>query len=279
MKIVDTVPYFLDNYQPSINFLRSYYMKFPGIFKEYFLYHCKDTEERHIQSIKRYPQVLTSIKLIHNEIVTIIKEVEQNYLGMYQVNFPIDIYLIVGGFGSNAYSHKQIIPNVTFALEKLSPESSHLQAIIAHELGHVTHNIISDKAGNEWSKMEWNNPLIWLFQEGAATHFSRKTSPGLSSSVYFSYDDNGDEWLEFASAHKKEIQLEFAKDLAKSTPQQIFREWFSINGGKTFGFPRLAYFLGDLLFQEKVLQVGEMNAIISWKDHNFEEVVNSWLEY
>ncbi len=279
MKIIDTVPYFLDNYQPSINFLRSYYTKYPGIFKEYFMYHCKDTEERHIQSIERYSQVLPSIQLIHNEILTIIKEVKQNYLSMYQVDFPIDVNLIVGGFGSNAYTHRQIIPNVTFALERLSPERSHLQAIIAHELGHVTHNIISDKAGNDWSKVEWNSPLTWLFQEGAATHFSRKTSPGLPSSVYFSYDDNGDEWLEFALSQNKEIKFNFAKDFKKSTPQEIFREWFSINGGKTFGFPRLAYFLGDLLFQEKVLQVGEINTIIAWEDHNFDEVVNSWLSY
>ncbi|WP_043933247.1 hypothetical protein [Bacillus sp. EB01] len=279
MRIIDTVPYFLENYQPSINFLRSYYMNFPEIFREYFLYHCKDTEERHIQSITRYPQVFTSIQLIHNEIVTIIKEVEYNYLSMYQVNFPIDVYLIVGGFGSNAYTHKQIIPNVTFALEKLSPESSHLRAIIAHELGHVTHNIISDKAGNDWSKVDWNSPLTWLFQEGAATHFSRITSPGLSSSIYFSYDDNGDEWLAFASSHKEEIQFEFAKGLAECSPQEIFREWFSINGGKTFGFPRLAYFLGDMLFQEIVLQVGEMNAITAWKDHGFKDTINTWLDY
>ncbi|ALC90701.1 hypothetical protein AM500_13590 [Bacillus sp. FJAT-18017] len=278
MRIIDTVPYFLENYQPSIIFLRSYYMKFPEIFREYFLYHCKDSEERHIQSITRYPQVFTSIHLIHNEIVTIIKEVEHNYLSMYQVDFPIDVNLIVGGFGSNAYTHKQIIPNVTFALEKFS-ESSHLQAIIAHELGHVTHNIISDKAGNDWSKVDWNSPLTWLFQEGAATHFSRITSPGLSSSIYFSYDDNGDEWLGFASSNKEEIQFEFAKDLAECTQQEIFREWFSINGGKTFGFPRLAYFLGDMLFQEKVLQVGEMNAITAWKDHGFKDSISTWLDY
>lgn len=277
MKIIDTVPYFLDNYRPSINFFRSYYGEFPDVFKEYFLYHCKDTEERHNQSLLKYPQFFNSIKLIHQNIITIIKEVEHNYLSSYEVSFPIDVNLIVGGFGSNAYTYRQIIPNVTFALEKLSPESRHLKAIIAHELGHVTHNIISDKVGNDWSKVDWNSPFTWLFQEGVATYLSRKASPGLPPSMYFSYDDCGEGWLQFASLHKQEIKYEFAKDLLECTPQEIFREWFSINGGNKLGYSRLAYFLGDMLFKEKVSQVGEMEAIVAWKDHEFEKIVNGWL--
>jgi hypothetical protein len=142
MRIVDTVPHFLENYQPSISFLRSYYSKFPDIFKEYFQYHCKDTEERHNQSIQRIPQVLNSIQITHQQIITLIKEVERNYSSLYDVTFPIDVNLIVGGFGSNAYTYRQIIPDVTFALERLSQESSHLKVIIAHEFGHVTHNIL-----------------------------------------------------------------------------------------------------------------------------------------
>ncbi|KGR74348.1 hypothetical protein [Ureibacillus manganicus] len=277
MKIVDTVPHFLDNYQPSINFLRSYYSKFSDIFKEYFLYHCKDTEERHYQSIQRYPQVFNAIQLIHQKIVPLINEVEKNYSNLYDVTFPIDVNLIVGGFGSNAYTYRQIIPNVTFALERLSPESIHLKVIIAHEFGHLTHNILSKEAGNDWSKVDWNSPLTWLFQEGVATHFSRKTVPGLSPSIYFSYDDSGDEWLQFASLHKQEIKYEFGKALKNCTPLEMFREWFSINGGSKFGYSRLGYFLGDLLFQELVLQVGEKKAIVAWPYHGFEKRINGWL--
>lgn len=278
MKIVDTVPHFLENYQPSIQFLRSYYSQFPDIFKEYFLYHCKDTDERHQQSIQKYPQAFDSIHLVHQNIIPLIKEVENDYASLYGVSFPVDVNLIVGGFGSNAYTYRQIIPNVTFALEKLSSESSHLKVIIAHEFGHLTHNILSDEAGNDWSKVDWNSPLTWLFQEGAATHFSRKIVPDFSSSIYFSYDDQGDEWLQYATLHKQEIQYAFAKDLKKYTPQEIFREWFSINGRNTFGYSRLGYFVGDLLFQERILQVGEMNTIIGWKDHGFEVSINKWID-
>jgi len=278
MKIVDTVPYFLENYQPSINFLRNYYSSFPDIFKEYFLYHCKDTEERHEQSIQMYPQVMHSIQEAHRNIVPLLQEIEKSYLNLYDVSFPIDVNLIVGGFGSNAYTYRQIIPNVTFALERLSSSVSHLKVIIAHEFGHLTQNILSDKASIEWSKVNWNSPLTWLFQEGAATHFSRKTVPGLSPSIYFSYDDHGEEWLQYALQHKDEIKVEFAKALKKYTPQEIFQEWFSINGGRTFGYSRLGYFLGDLLLQEKILKVGELNAIVAWEDHGFEESIQGWVD-
>ncbi|SOC44570.1 hypothetical protein [Ureibacillus acetophenoni] len=277
MKTLDTVPNFLENYQPSIQFLRSYYNQFPDIFKEYFLYHCKDTDERHHQSIQRYPQVFDSIQLVHKNIAPLIKGVEKTYSSLYDVTFPIDVNLIVGGFGSNAYTYRQIIPNVTFALERLSPEPSHLKVIIAHEFGHLTQNILSDEAGNDWSEVDWKSPLTWLFQEGTATHFSRKTVPGLNPSIYFSYDDQGEVWLQFATLHKQEIKYAFAKDIKKCTPQEIFHEWFSIRGGSKFGHSRLGYFLGDLLFQERILQLGEMKTIVSWEDHGFKESINGWL--
>lgn len=51
MKIIDTVSFFLQNYQPTISFLKEYYKRYPSVFHEYFSYHCKDTEERHDLSI------------------------------------------------------------------------------------------------------------------------------------------------------------------------------------------------------------------------------------
>ena len=32
-----------------------------------------------------------------------------------------------------------------------------------------------------------------------------------------------------------------------------------------------------MLFKEKVSQVGEMEAIVAWKNHEFEIIVNGWL--
>lgn len=277
LKIIDTIPFFMNNYQPSINFLRKYYNEYPEIFKEYFTYHCKDTEERHNQSILKYPQYFLTIKQVHENIIPIIKEVTDEYFKIYQITFPIEVNLIVGGFGSNAYTYRQIIPNITFALEKLSPDPKHLRTIVAHEFGHATHNIISNKAGIDWKKVQWNNPLTWLYQEGAATHFSRRTVPNLDPSIYFSFNDEGDDWLTFSESNKQNIKKEFRKDFDNENPQSFFREWFSINGGDKFGYSRLGYFIGDMLFQDLIIMKGELNAINAWKDQGFEEEINKWL--
>lgn len=189
MKIIDTIPFFMRSYQASPDCLRNYYDKYPEVFKEYFAYHCKNTEERHLQSIANYS--LTAIDDVHGKIIPIIEEVAGRYSAVYQVSFPIEVNLIVGGFGSNAFTHRMIIPNITFALEKLSPGTGHLKAIVEHEFGHACHNIISNETGIVWSNIRWENPLTWLYQEGAATHFSRMTEPCLNTSVYFSFDDEG----------------------------------------------------------------------------------------
>lgn len=277
MKLTDTVPFFLNNYEPSISFLKKYYAEYPNIFKEYFPRHCKDTDERHTASIQKYPPYFSSIKEVHKNIVPIIEEVTAEYLKQYHITFPIEVNLIVGGFGSNAYTYRQIIPNITFALEKLSSNPDHLRVIVAHEFGHAAQNILSDKAGMDWTKAKWTSPLIWSYREGVATHFSRKIVPGLHPTVYFSYNDEGYEWLAFANEHAGEIKRAFAEDYQSLTTDELYLEWFSINGGKKFGFNRLAYFIGDMFFRAEVERMGEIEAIIAWKDDDFEEKIRDWL--
>ncbi|ANC76358.1 hypothetical protein ABE65_005885 [Fictibacillus phosphorivorans] len=277
MKIIDTVSFFLKNYQPTISFLKEYYKRYPSVFHEYFSYHCKDTQERHDLSIKRYQDSWSSIQCVHDSINPLIQEVVQKYEEEYGVQFPVEVNLIVGGYGSNAYTHRQIIPNVTFALEKLSPEREHLKTIVAHEFGHATQNILTDKAGMKWERVNWNSPMTWLNQEGAATHFSRRIVGSLHPSVYFSFDNHGCEWLEFAQKHEDEILLAFAKDYNSFSAQSIFSEWFSINGGKKFGHSRLGYYIADLFFQNQVKKLGEGDAITAWNDDNFIRNAESWL--
>lgn len=277
MRVIDTFPYFIDNYEPSTSFLRTYYNEYPDIFKEYFAYHCKDTEERHNQSLLKYPKSFEIIRQVHQTILPIIKEVSEEYVKLYQISFPIEVNLIVGGFGSNAYTYRQYIPNITFALEKLSPNPDHLRTIVAHEFGHAAQNIISSEAGIDWAQVQWNNPLTWLNQEGAATHFSRQTAKDLNVSIYFSYNDEGDEWLRFAKANQQEIKRAFAEDYSNLTPELVFREWFSINGGQKFGHSRLGYFIGDLFFQNQVTTQGEIRAVTAWKEKGFLEDAKSWL--
>jgi len=276
MKIIDTIPFFMRSYQASPDRLRNYHDKYPEVFKEYFSYHCKNTEERHLQSIAKYS--LTAINDVHAKIIPVIEEVAGRYSAVYQVSFPIEVNLIVGGFGSNAFTHRMIIPNITFALEKLSPGTDHLKAIVAHEFGHACHNIISNNRDIVWSNIRWENPLTWLYQEGAATHFSRMTAPGLNTSVYFSFDDGGDEWLEFAVSNQHDIKLEFAEDYVSKTADAIFLEWFSIRGGERFGYSRLGYFLGDMFFQSLVERMGERHAITAWKRPDFIDSAEVWLD-
>lgn len=277
VKVINTVPYFFDNYEPSQHFLRTYYNEYPDIFKEYFAYHCKDTEERHNQSLQKYLSSFQDIKQVHETILPIIEEVKEVYFKLYQVSFPIEVNLIVGGFGSNAYTYRQFIPNITFALEKLSPNQDHLRTIVAHEFGHAAQNIISNEAGIDWESIQWNNPLTWLNQEGAATHFSRRTVKDLNPSIYFSYNDDGDQWLSFAKTNQQEIKEAFAEDYVNVTPEFVFREWFSINGGKKFGHSRLGYFIGHLFFQNQVNTQGEMKAVTAWKEKDFIKIAKSWL--
>jgi hypothetical protein len=278
VKFIDTVPRFIDNFDISIDYLRSYYAEYPEIFHEYFAYHCKNTDERLNQSIAKYPQSLTVIKEVHQNIVPIIQEITEQYKKLYHVSFPIEVQLIVGGYGSNAYTHRQIIPNITFALEKLSPEPDHLRTIVAHEFGHATHNILTDQSGTDWGNIQWNNPLTWLNQEGAATHFSRQTAMNLHPSIYYSFNDEGHEWFTFAEANKVEIKKAYAKDYSDHTPVEIFREWFSINGGQKYGHSRLGYYIGNLFFQDQITKLGEMEAIIAWKENDFIEKAQKWLE-
>lgn len=267
----------MENYKPNIEFLKTYYRQYPDIFDEYFAYHCQNTDDRLGQSIQRYPDSFDQIKQVHQNIKPIIAEVGYRYEGLYGVSFPIDINLIVGGYGSNAYTHRQYVPNITFALERLSPNVNHLKVIVAHEFGHAAQNILSNEAGINWSEVRWDSPLTWLSQEGTATYLSRCIIPNLNPSIYFSYDDEGSKWLAFAETHKNRIKDAFREDFFNQTSKDMFREWFSINGGKQFGYSRLGYYLADLFFQDQVIKSGERKAIMSWKDEGFYDKAKDWL--
>ncbi|UNL83524.1 hypothetical protein [Priestia koreensis] len=277
MNIIDSVPDFLNGSFRSLSSLRAYFNKYPNLFTSYFAYHCQDTEERHIQSLQKYPAIMADIKRTHQEIIPIIHAVAIEYHVLYKLTFPINVNLIVGGFGSNAFAEREIIPNVTFALERLSPHPHHLKVIIAHEFGHVAQNMLSDAAGMKWDELNWLDPLIWLLQEGAAIHFSRKTVPALNESIYFSFDDTGDDWLLFCKKHQQELKRQFAADYNQLSSNALFHEWFSIRGGFHYGYQRIGYFLADLFFQNQIAKFGEDEAIIAWRHEEFYVKAKEWL--
>ncbi|MDV2580908.1 DUF5700 domain-containing putative Zn-dependent protease [Alkalibacillus haloalkaliphilus] len=276
MKIHNTVPYFMENFAPTEDFLRQYHEKFSPHFKEYFLYHCKNVDEKITKAIQIYLEKLSDIKESNDKIEGLIKQVQLTYEQKYDVEFTKDVHIIVGAFGSNAFTHRQIIPEVTFCLERLSPKDEHLKVIIAHEFGHALHHILSDQEGMNWPDVNWNNPFIWLLQEGCATYFSKQVTTA-DEPVYFSYDDHGEEWLNFAKDHQTRIVSTFIEDSNQQSPAEIFREWFSINGGRHFGYTRLAYYIAYVVLERLIEKHGERQAVTFWKDPNFSNEVNQVL--
>lgn len=277
MKIIDTFSSFPK--QPNIERLRAYYKKYPDIFDYYFSYHCKDTSGKLEQAIDKYADGWDGIKKVHQMIRPLVKDVARKFGENHNLYFPINVNLIVGAYGSNAYTIRKIIADITFAMERLTYEKNPLQVIIAHEFGHVAHHMISDNHETNWTQMQWDHPYIWLLQEGAATHFSKQIVPELNESIYFSYDCEGEAWLTFAKENRKEIISCFVNDVhAGKTSAEIFKEWFSINGGTRFGLTRLAYFIADCFFQDFIWNKGEINTLLLLKQADFFQVMDSWLK-
>lgn len=268
MKIHNTVDYFLANYSPSIQFLTQYHERYQENFKEYFLYHCRNPHEKSKNAIYSYPSKMNDIKESNEKIEKIISQIALTYEEKYHVLFTQDVHIIVGIYGSNAFTHRQIIPEITFCLEKLSSNEEHLKVIIAHEFGHALHNILSDKEGTDWTKIQWFHPYTTLFQEGCATYFSEQVV-NATKSTYFSYDDNGNDWLRFAEENKSEIINAFMEDVKIHTQAEVYHEWFSINGGSYYGFSRLAYFIGYNVIQYLIEKYKETKAVTLWKESTF----------
>lgn len=268
MNIHNTVPYFLENFTSTEHFLKKYHEKFPLQFKEYFLYHCKNKEAKIKRAIGQYQAQLSDIKESNEKIENLINQVLFTYENKYKVKFKKDVNLIVGAYGSNAFTHRQIIPEVTFCLERLSPKDEHLKVIIAHEFGHVVHNILSDQTDMDWSHLNWFDSYTTLLQEGCATYFSKQVTDA-DKIVYFTYGETGEEWLQYAKVNQSRIIATFMDDLKKHSSLEVFHEWFSINGGTHFGHTRLAYYIGTIVVEKLVEKYGELKAVTLWKDHNF----------
>lgn len=277
MIIHQTIPYFIKKFEPTAEFIEQYQQKYAVHFEEYFRYHCHRPEEKLKIALKRYPEKLPDIIEANGKIITLIKEVKVFYEMNYNVAFEKDVHLIVGMYGSNAFTHRQIIPEVTFCLEKLSPIDDHLRVIIAHEFGHALHNLLSDHVGMNWADLDWNHPYTWLLQEGSATYFSTKAVSLDDAAVYFTYDDE-EGWLRFAENNRVEILEAFQKDLQLLSPTDLFREWFSINGGTKFGKTRLAYYIGYELLLFLIRKTGEQEAVTAWKRPDFHSLMSETLE-
>lgn len=176
-----------------------------------------------------------------------------------------------------AYVNRRIKGNVYFAVEKLSSEPEHLRVIVAHELGHIYHNLLLDQANIHWPSLVWDDGTTSLYREGIATYISQQTVPDLADAVYFHYNNSGDDWLAFCKQSKKEIASAFLADARKWTYGEE-REWFRLSGGKQFGYNRLGYYLGMEFVHYCVDQYGEKETLILWAKEDLKEIALNWLE-
>lgn len=282
MKIVDRTPAFfnLSNHSEwSREFLEEhYYQLYPEIFSLYFSNHCPRTDERINSAIERYTDDMEQMKEVAAKLPGIIKKIMRDFKNYFGVELDLQFNIFVGAYGSNAFVEQKVIGQIYFAVEKLSPDSKHLEVIVAHEISHVYHNYLSDQAHLNWSEVEWGHGTNSLFYEGVATYISQQIVKEAEESIYFSYNDLGEEWLAYAKENQSLIASAFLKDVQSGWTFEQEREWFRLSGGSYFGYNRLGYYLGTAFLHDLVKEVGEEQAITYWTAGKIKDKVIAWLE-
>lgn len=237
--INNTIPSFLKLWESDdveLEVLNQYFTSHPEIFDEYFKDHCPKTRERLSNAIKQYPEKIEDIRIIAEALPTIIQEIMNAYQYKYNFDVNMKFHLFIGGFGSNAFVEKEIIGDIFFAAEKLSPDLNHLRVIVAHEIGHIYHNVMLQNDGMDWGKAEWADATVNLYREGVATYLSKQIMKGLNESVYYSYDNEGERWLQYCIENEEHIKKRFLEDYIVGWTFEKEKEWFRLSGGNYFGY-------------------------------------------
>ncbi|ALQ68481.1 MULTISPECIES: aminopeptidase [Bacillus cereus group] len=278
--INNTIPSFLKLWEGTdveLTVLNQYFTSHPEIFEEYFKYHCPKTKERLSNAINLYPTKIEDIRVIAELLPNIIQEITNEYDNKFNFDVNMKFHLFVGAFGSNAFVEREIIGDIFFAAEKLSPDSNHLRIIIAHEIGHIYHNVMLQNDGMDWSKAEWNEASVGLYREGVATYLSKQIMKGLNESVYYSYNNDGERWLQYYIENEEHIKKRFLEDYIEGWTFEKEKEWFRLSGGQYFGYNRLGYFLGTAFVEYVVQAWGESEVFTFWNKHNLKRDVMDWL--
>ena len=278
--INNTIPSFLKLWESTdieLAVLNQYFTSHPEIYEEYFKYHCPNTNERLSNAIKQYPAKIEDIRIITKTLPIIIQEITNEYRNKYHFDVNMKFHIFVGGFGSNAFVEREIIGDIFFAAEKLSPDSNHLRVIVAHEIGHIYHNVMLQNDGMDWEKAEWADAAVNLYREGVATYFSKQIMKGLDESVYYSYDNDGERCLQYYIENEEQIKKRFLEDYIEGWTFEKEKEWFRLSGGQYFGYNRLGYFLGTAFVECVAQTLGESEGFTFWNRHNLKRGVMDWL--
>lgn len=276
MKIYDLASHFLNSYHPTSNYYEKYFNKYSDVFNYYFENHCLNKDLKLEKALIQHPKMIQEMTWITQKIVSITPKITTEYEKHYPIKFTKDVYIIVGLGGSNAYTYRSMDPHVTFCVEKLEAEEDALKVIIAHEFGHATHHLFTTYNGINASNIPWSSPLTWLLQEGVATYLSTQVVK-VEQDIYFAYKRDI-EWLKFCEENKTKVITAFKNDLIQNSSREIFKEWFSINGGQKFNYTRIGYYIGYVLVHHLTNEQGIENAMLLWGHSDFKKQMNNLID-
>lgn len=276
MNIYDYATPFLKGYKPTELYYEECFQEHKEVYDYYFTLHCNNKEMKMKKALEEHPNKLHEMQWVAANIPNFVKEITAKYEQLFPVKFTQDVYIFVGLGGTNAYTYRSMDPKIGFCVEKLEAEEGVLQTIIAHEFGHSLHHQYTTYCGIEASAISWNDPYTWLLQEGVATYLSMQVVD-VPKDVYFAWTRDV-EWLTFCENNKAQIKAALKKDLAEKSTSELFKEWFSINGGTTFGYTRLAYNIGFLVVESFVNEIGIEKTMTLWGRPDFKELMIQRLE-
>ena len=275
MKMNDLATPFLADYEATANYYEMYFQQHPDVFDFYFQFHCKNKEEKLNKALLQHPNKLLEMKDVTEKLARNIEEITTKYEKMFNVIITDEVHIFVGLGGSNAYTTYKEKPGVAFCIERITSEETGLRTLIAHEFGHVIHHSLTLRVGVKEGDIDWQSPSTWLIQEGIAIYLSTQVVEA-EQDVYFAFQRD-EEWLVFAEENKEGIIAKFQKDLVESSSHEVYKEWFSINGGEHFGYTRLAYYIGYEMVRTLVKRIGIEQTILFWLQSNFKKQMNSLL--
>jgi len=276
MTIYDYATPFIKAYVPTEAYYEKCFNQNKEVYDYYFAGHCRDKELKMKKALVEHPNKLEQMQWVAANIKPLVKEITSKYEQVFPVKFTQDVYIFVGLGGSNAYTYRSMDPQIAFCVERLDADEGALQVIIAHEYGHALHHKFTTYSGIEASAIDWYSPYTWLLQEGMATYLSMQVVD-VPRDIYFAYTRDV-EWLTFCEENQSQIIAAFLHDLAKSSTTELFKEWFSINGGMTFGYTRLAYYIGTALVESFVEEFGIEQTMTLWGRQDFKELIEQRLE-
>ncbi|MGE7921254.1 DUF5700 domain-containing putative Zn-dependent protease [Viridibacillus sp. NPDC093762] len=150
------------------------------------------------------------MKRVAKFLPSIIQDVYEQMSTMLGIQMDLRVKILVGGFGSNAYvTHDGTIH---FAIETITDEPKHLRVLVAHEMAHSFHFTKLKMDGFDFSKMAWDG-YTSLYLEGIATFLSEFLNPELPESVYLSFDDKSEEWINYFHKNYADIIFSLEEDL------------------------------------------------------------------